>query len=463
MTDLLVFGGYLVIVLLIGRITGRRIHSSEDFHLCGRDLGRLPAALSQAATEFSGSGLIGGASLAYVAGISVVWWNWAAAPVYIAVGFTIVYLLRKLKVGTTPGFLGQCYGAPTQRLAATLQVVGMVMFTGVQIKASMVTLTALFGMDPVFAAVLVTVVFVSYTMMGGLWAVVWTDVLQYGILMSGLFLATGLAFHYVGGFDGLTSNLPDRYFDPTDVGAMEMVGFFLLVMLSYSTDQMVVQRGLAAKDPNVARFAFVYTGCNYFVFGACIVFLGMSAAVLLPDLANADDALPGLISEVFPPGLRGLLLTAILAVTMSTASSALAASSAMMVQDIYEPLANRAHNKSEGQVVRDSRIATLIAGSTSLFLAVTFPNVVDMVFLGVALASAPLFVPLVLGLYWRRANPKSALWAMIATAIVGAVSAEYWYQKIDGFLGDIHYYILGPAVGLAIMLVATLLSPNNDG
>ena len=80
MTDLLVFGGYLVIVLLIGKFTGQRIHSAEDYHLCGRNLGRLPAAMSQAATEFSGSGLIGGAGLAYSVGLAAIWWNWSAAP-----------------------------------------------------------------------------------------------------------------------------------------------------------------------------------------------------------------------------------------------------------------------------------------------------------------------------------------------------------------------------------------------
>ncbi len=132
-------------------------------------------------------------------------------------------------------------------------------------------------------------------------------------------------------FTGLSTNLPARYFDPAAIGAMEIVGFFLLVMHAYSTDQMTMQRGLAARDTRVTRFSYAFTGVSYIVFGACVVFLGMSAAVLLPGLDNADDAFPQLINEVFPSGLRGLMLTAILAVTMSTASSVLAASSALLV------------------------------------------------------------------------------------------------------------------------------------
>jgi len=460
MTDLLVFGAYLVIVLLIGRFTGKRIHSAEDYHLCGRDLGRLPAALSQAATEFSGSGLIGGAGLAYAVGLSAIWWNWSAAPVYIAVGFTVVYLLRKLKVGTTPGYLGKCYGAPVQRLTALLQAIGLIIFTGVQIKVSMITLGALFDMDPVIAALLVSTVFIAYTMMGGLWAVVWTDVLQYGILMGGVLLAAGLSWFHVGGIAGLTATLPDSYFDATAVGGMGILSYFLLVMHSYSTDQMALQRGLAARDANVARFAFVYTGLNYLVFGAAVAFIGMSAAALLPGLEQQDDALPMLINEVFPAGLRGLMLTAILAVTMSTASSALAATSALLVQDLYEPLTDRSHAKSDSTVVRDSRIATLLAGSTALAMAVAFPGVVDMVFFGVAVANAPVFFPLLLALYGKRINRKSVIWAIVITATFNFCSHLFWYQKVSGILGEVHYYILGPLLGLAIMMAATILNPH---
>jgi SSS family solute:Na+ symporter len=464
MTDLLVFGGYLVIVLLIGKFTGKRIHSAEDYHLCGRDLGRLPAALSQAATEFSGSGLIGGAGLAYSVGLAAIWWNWSAAPVYIVVGFTVVYLLRKLKVGTTPGFLGQCYGAPVQRLTALLQVAGLIMFTGVQIKVSMITLSVLFGMDPVIAAVLVSAVFITYTMMGGLWAVVWTDVLQYGILMSGVFLAAGLAWVQVGGVSGLTANLPESYFDITSVGTMSILSYFLLVMHSYSTDQITMQRGLAARDPNVARFAFVYTGFNYLVFGACVAFIGMSAAVLLPGLENPDDALPMLINQVFPAGLRSLMLTAILAVTMSTSSSGLAAASSLLVQDIYEPLTDRQHDKSESTIVRDSRLATLAVGVLALTMAVIFPGVIELVFFSVAVANAPIFFPLLLGLYGKRYNRKSVLWAIVVTAIFNVTSHLFWYEKVTGILGEVHYYILGPLLGLAIMMIATLIWPTKpDG
>lgn len=85
-----------------------------------------------------------------------------------------------------------------------------------------------------------------------------------------------------------------------------------------------------------------------------------------------------------------------------------------------------------------------------------------MVLFGIAVANAPVFVPMILGLYWRRVNRASGLWAILATAIAGIASSEFWYMKIDGILGDIHYLVLGPVVGLSIMIVATVLWPSID-
>ncbi len=136
---------------------------------------------------------------------------------------------------------------------------------------------------------------------------------------------------------------------------------------------MALQRGLAAKDPKVARFAFVYTGLNYLVFGACV--------------------------------------------------------------------------------------ATFAVGITALFLAVAFPGVIEMVFFGVAVANAPLFFPMLLGLYGRKINHTATFLAIILTAVFNICSHLFWYGKVSGVLGEVHYYILGPLLGLAIMLIGTLVWP----
>lgn len=452
--DVLVFAVYLGALAWIAKTTAGRIGTAEDFHLCGRSLRRLPAALSLSATEFSGSGLIGGAGLAYALGVSGAYWNLVAVPAWIVIGMTSVVALRKLSLDTVPGYLGRRYGVSTRRLVAVLQVIEAIVFTAVQILVSSIAISTLFGLDRTTAATLVTAAFVAYTVAGGLWAVVWTDVLQYVILMSGILIGLPLALGQVGGLEGLRASLPDSHFDPGRLGVMEPLAWMALCVYSYSTDQGYLQRAFATKDHRVARFAYVYTGVNYLVFGACVAGMGMVASVLLPGLADQDEALPALINHVLPAGMKGFFLTAVLATTMSTASTWLAASSSLLVQDLYQPL--RGASLSQAQLVRVSRIVTLLAAGASLLVALATPGVVGAVVFSTLVAPAAVFAPLMLGLYWTGAPARAGFVSVLSGAVAGVASQAVLYRVADGILGEIHPLFFGPGVGLLVFVAVSL-------
>lgn len=451
MLDLVVFGGYLAALLTIGRLTSRRIGTAEDFHLCGRSLTRLPAALGLAATEFSGSGLIGGAGLAYAIGVSGAYWNLTAVPAWLLIGVTIAPRLRRMTLDTVPGYLGRRYGMASRRLVALLQLIESIVFTAVQIMVSAIAISALFPVDVTLASVLVTAAFVAYTAMGGLWAVVWTDVLQYVILMTGILVGLPLALSHVGGIAGLQASLPPEHFDAGRLGVMEPLAWMALCVYSYSTDQTYMQRVFATRDAKVARFAYIYTGVNYLIFGACVAGMGMVASVLLPGLPNQDEALPRLIADVLPRGLRGFFLTAILATTMSTASAWLAAGSSLVVQDGYEPLL--AGRLDERRLLRVSRMTTVGLAALALLVALTFPGVVGAVVFSTLVAPAAVFVPMMLGLYWKRPTAAAGFSSLVTAALVGVLSQVLWYRTAPGWLGAIHPLFLGPAAGLAVFLL----------
>jgi SSS family transporter len=461
MLDLLVFGGYLAALLAIGRLTSRRIGSAEDFHLCGRSLTRLPAALGLAATEFSGSGLVGGAGLAYAIGVSGAYWNLAAVPAWLIIGFTIAPRLRRMTLDTVPGYLGARYGMPSRRLVALLQIVESVVFTAVQIMVSAIAVAALFPVNVAVASLLVTAAFVAYTAMGGLWAVVWTDVLQYVILMTGILVGLPLALDHVGGIAGLRTALPPDHFDIGRLGVMEPLAWMALCLYSYSTDQTYMQRVFATRDPRVARFAYVYTGINYLIFGACVAGMGMVAAVLLPGLPNPDEALPRLIADVLPRGLRGFFLTAILATTMSTASAWLAAGASLVVQDGYEPLV--AGRLDERRLLCVSRLTIVMLAALALTVALSFPGVVDAVVFSTLVAPAAVFVPMMLGLYWKRPTGTAGFSALLAAALAGVLSQALWYRSAPGWLGAVHPLFLGPAAGLSMLLAIVALRTVSRG
>jgi SSS family solute:Na+ symporter len=147
------------------------------------------------------------------------------------------------------------------------------------------------------ASLIVTAAFAIYTMMGGLWAVVWTDALQYVVLMAGIIIAVILALKAVGGVDGLHTSLPGEYFSFTQLGLWTPLAWGALALYSYGVDQAYMQRALAAKDPETARFAYLFTAGNYVVFGACVALLGLAAAVLIPGLENENQAVPELVAQ----------------------------------------------------------------------------------------------------------------------------------------------------------------------
>ena len=182
----------------------------------------------------------------------------------------------------------------------------------------------------------------------------------------------------------------------------------------------------------------------------------MAASALVPGLADQDRAFPELVARVFPAGLRGFFLTGILATTMSTASAYLAASSAILVQDVYEPLQRT--TLSPSALLAVSRLATVVLATIALTIALIFPSVVGAVIFSTLVAPAAIFVPLVLALYWRRTNRRAGFWAILAGALAGVTSQLYFAGR-PGLLGAIDPLFLGPAVSGAVLLAATFAVP----
>ena len=448
------FLAYIGLVLGIGRYWSKRIHSTEDFHLCGRKLGRLPASLSLAATEFSGSGMIGGAGLVYAIGLSGIFWTYSAIPAYIFLGIFVAPKLRRLKLTTIPEYIGMKFGVNTQRLTAVLEIVESVAFVAVQILVSALLLSALFDLTIVQSSIIITAVFAIYTMMGGLWAVVWTDALQYVVLMTGIIVAVVLALNAVGGVEGLHNNLPKERFSFGELGLWTPLAWGALALYSYGVDQAYVQRALAAKDAATARFAYIFTGCNYVVFGGCVAILGLAAAVLVPGLESQDEALPQLVAQVLPEGVRALIMTAVMAATMSTSSSFLAGASSMAIQDLYEPMFGK--GASEERQVFHSRVVTAVRATMALIISLVFPGVVSLVVFATLVAPAAIFIPFIMSIFWDRTPAHAGFLAILVSALAGCASQVFLYGQVAGWPGAVHPLFVAPIAALAVMIPAAL-------
>jgi Na+/proline symporter len=176
---------------------------------------------------------------------------------------------------------------------------------------------------------------------------------------------------------------------------------------------------------------------------------------LLPGLESQDQALPELIAEVLPPGVRSLILTAVMAATMSTSSSFLAAASSLAVQDLYEPMFGA--GSSEAQQIRHSRIITALLALPSLGISLVFPGVVSLVVFATLLAPAAIFVPFVLSVFWKHTPRRAGFWAILVSAAAGCTAQLFWYEQVDGWLGSVHPMFVAPVAALLVMIAGAML------
>jgi SSS family solute:Na+ symporter len=458
--DWVIIIAYFVAVIYIGKWATSQVKDEQDYLLAGKSLGKIPAAFSTAATDFGGAGLIGAAGLAYSKGLAGGWWDLCAVPAWIILGLTLAAGFRKLALCTVPELLEKRYNSTTRVVTAVLHLLG----TGVSVTAQMViaalAITTLTGIPKEYTLIFATVIFVIYTTAGGLIAVVWTDVMQYLVLMIGIIVALPLAIVKAGGWSHIVATVPASFWDLGAIGWMEPLAWIALCFFSYSTSQFFVQRIFASKDESTARFAYVFTGINYFFYAFIVAVLGICAAVICPGLEDTQMAIPVVIKYALPVGLKGLLLAAILAATMSTSSSMLNACSSIFTIDLYKRFMNK--NATEQQTLRVARWATLIIAAFSFLVSFSMEGVIEIVVLANLIYSAGVFFPLVLGMYSKRVNAYGAVSGIVIGGGFAVYSNFMLYGKVGGLFGALHPMFVGSLTSLIILLVVSFLTPKPE-
>lgn len=459
--DYLIILGYFVAVIYIGKWASSKVKTAEDFHLGGRAMGKLETALSTAATDFGGSGLVGAAGLAYAIGLAGGWWDLAATPAWIILGLTLAAGFRRLALCTVPEFLEKRYGASTRIIAAVFHIAGTTFGITAQTIVAALAFTTLTGIPEKYTVLIASIVFVAYTAAGGLVAVVWTDVMQYFVLMAGVVIALPLAIVKAGGWGNITTTVPASFWDLGAMGWMEPLAWIAMCFFAYGTSQYFVQRLFAAKDEATAKFAYVFTGVNYIFYAFIVAILGIAAAVISPGLENSEMAIPVVIREALPIGLKGLFLAAILAATMSTSASMLTACSSMFTVDIWQRLIKK--DGDDKHYLAVARWATVIIAIVSLVATYSIKGVVALIVLSNLIYSAGVFFPVVFGMYSRRVNVYGATSAIVIGGIIAVTSKFLWYGKIGGLFGALHPMFTGSLTALAVLFIVSYLTPKPAG
>ncbi len=468
-TSLLV--GYFVIVLVIGFIFVRRTNTGRDFFLAGNRLGWTAIGFSLFASNISGSSIIGLTGQAYATGISIANYEWMATLVLIFMALFVIPIYLKNKLSTIPEFLEKRYNPFTRKYYSLVTIILTIIIDIASCLFAGALLIHVFLPDISVATACYTMALVSgiYTAAGGLAAVVYTDMLQVIILLIGgaimLFAVLGqYDFDWNEAVSHIDSNrmkLIQPIDDPTLPWLGTLIGVPILGFYYWATNQYVVQRVLAARSIPHAQWGALFGGLLKLLVLFVIVFPGIMALHLFPDLPNYDMVYPTMLLNLIPAGVKGIVLAALIAAIMSTVDSALNGSSALIVLDFIKPSRK---DLDEKDLIRLGRITTmlvmLVAGLWAPVIG-NFEGLFNYLQQVLAYSVPPVVAIFLHGFFWKKGSGIAAKYTLIFGHLLCFVAMG---MSIGG-LFNIHFTIMAGILFFVcniIFIMISILLPGED-
>lgn len=427
LVDHLVFALYMVAVLGVGIFHFRRNTDIEDYYVGGRGLGAGHVGMSVVATDVGGGFSIGLGGLGFTMGLSG---SWLLFTGLLGAWLSAVLIIPRIKGNgqganldrgllTYPDLLRRRFGPRVALLAAVISGIGYLGFTGAQmlagakLAAGTIFPQPVWGLEPLeFALLAIAGVTILYTALGGLKAVIYTDSVQWLVLLGGLILvALPATFLEIGGWARLRAELPPEFFSLTNITPVTAINWLVTIVPIWIIGMTLYQRIYACRDTKTAQRAWYLAGLlEWPVMAFTGVLLGMCARVMFPA-AEPEMALPMLVRDVLPIGVTGLVVAAYFSAIMSTADSCLMASSGNLVNDLIgrhllPDLPDRA-------MMRLSLAATAVIGVLAVLLASRFRMVLDAILYAYSFMVSGLFAPTVAVFFWPRATGTAAFWSML--------------------------------------------------
>ena len=413
---------YLAGMLGIGWYASRQIKGGEDFLVAGRRLGPVMMAGTLAATEAGGGSSMGVAEKAYGDwGMSAGWYVLAMTITFFVLAF-VAPRLRGAMVKTVPEYFDKRYGRASSLLTAVIFIVPLIGLTAVQIIASAVVLSVMLGTSYSLSVVIVCVVVTIYSVMGGLWSVTLTDIVQLVLIVGGLTIAVPFALHAAGGWEAVVAAVPAEKMSLTEgVGGGAIVSLVIMYLASFAVGQETVQRYFAAKDGRSAALGSIGAGGVYVLFAFVPAILGIIAFSMVQSGAldgalitqeGTRYVLPVLARAVLPGWLVGLVFAALISATMSSADSDLLAAGSIISNDIYRPLVRP--DAGDLDLLRITRVTMVVVAVLAMVVALLgSQDIVDILVFSFSIRAGGAAVPYILGHYWKGGRTLGALAAII--------------------------------------------------
>ncbi|WP_143960426.1 sodium:solute symporter family protein [Litoribacter populi] len=431
--DLIIFFVYMIVMLGVGYYFMRSNTGQDDYYVGGRSIGPWHIGLSVVATDVGGGFSVGLGGLGFVMGLSG---SWMLFTGLLGAWLAAVYLIPRVKSNpafasfyTFPQIFKHLYNNQVAIVAALICFIGYLGFTSSQLLAGAKLASGTFdGLSLSTALVIMGIIAVVYTVLGGLKAVIYTDTIQWIILLLGfIFIGLPISYYHVGGWESIRETLPAEFFSLTNLRWQDFVNWGVTIMPIWFVGMTLYQRIFASRDVASAKKAWFIAG---FFEWPIMAFMGVALGLLsrvafeqglieaVGGEMDPEMGLPILLSTVLPAGIMGLMMSAYFSAVLSTADSCLMAASGNLTTDLFKKFFDRQSDKKN---MRLSQLFTLIIGAVALMIALQMTNVLELMIYSYAFMVSGLLIPLLAALFWGNTNPKAAMSAMVGGGLTTLV------------------------------------------
>jgi solute:Na+ symporter, SSS family len=459
--DLAIIVFYFLLVLGIGFYLKRFANTGEDFFLAGREMTAWVAGLAFVSANLGSLELLGWAGSAYQYGIMAAHWYWVGAiPAMVFLGVVMMPFYYISKTHSVPGYLQLRYGEGARAVSGISFAVMTILMSGINMYAMAVVMKVVLGWDINFSIWVSSLTVGVYVAAGGLFSAIFNEVLQFFLIWFGALLIPIIGLIETGGWSGMVAriqqNFPGQDFthmwapmgsfanNPMGIhwtgivfglGAVQSMGY-------WTTDFLVVQRVLSAKDIRSAKLAPIIGSFFKMAVPLIVILPGLLGLAVLPmHLVPASDlqagqhsyneVLPLMLARYCGPGLLGLGITALVAGFMAGMAGNVSAFATVWTYDIYRPYLNK--TASDNHYVSMGRWCTIIGLIISIgtaYLVMGFASIMDYVQALFGFFIAPLFGTVLLGMLWKRVTR----WAGFLGLLAGTLSSLTMFllmHKVD--------------------------------
>lgn len=472
--DSVIIIAYLVIVLVAGIMSaGKSKMSSSHYFLAGRGLNWALVGAALFASNISTIHLVGLAASGYNEGL--VWGNfeWLASITLILLGLVFAPFYFKSKISTLPEFLENRYGPESRSVLAFIAIIGaLFVHIGMSLYAGAVVFETFFGIDVMVSILIISLITTIYTVLGGLKAVVVTETIQTFILIAGAFMLTiiGLTVlpeNGIASLADLKANLKPGQLNMLhtheslkqlgDSGSESgltwyacLLGYPILGLWYWCSDQTIVQRVLGAKSMKDAQMGPIFAGFLKLLPVFILVFPGVIAYVLFKDIigSDANQALPVMITRLLPVGLKGIMAATLLAALMSTIAAALNSCGTLVAVDIMKRIRPKTTDAGQVRIGRISAVIVMILAIAWSTQGDKFSSIFEAINKIASAIAPPVAVVFLYGVFSKRGSRKAAFITLITGLILGIAAFCVDFTPISG------YMYLTKGLGIPFMMQA---------